>query len=363
MKMKTQRQTERTVLDFFAGSGLVTEGLKPYFKTIWANDVCPRKRDVYLANHAGEYFQFASIADIKGEDVPSATLSWGSFPCQDLSLAGKMEGLGAKRSGLVWQWLRVMDEMPQAPPILVAENVVGLLSASNGAHYRTLHEALRRRGYRVGPMALNAEHWVPQSRARVFVVAAHEDLDTSGLESNEPGWTHSKALIKAVQGLEDVIWWSMPVPPKRKKNLSDIIDLDAPFDPPEKSRHNVRLIPPNHLKRLEAMIQEGLKAAPGYKRIRHGRQVLELRFDDIAGCLRTPRGGSSRQFLVIATADGLKTRLLTVRETALLMGAPKSYSLPGGYNDGYHAMGDAVAVPVARYLAKNLLAPLADRLP
>ena len=60
-----------------------------------------------------------------------------------------------------------------------------------------------------------------------------------------------------------------------------------------------------------------------------------------------------------STMTGLETRLLTARETARLMGAPDSYKLPGSYNDGYRAMGDAVAVPVAKWLARYLLAPLA----
>ncbi len=99
---------------------------------------------------------------------------------------------------------------------------------------------------------------------------------------------------------------------------------------------------------------------------------MEIRFDGIAGCLRTPEGGSSCQFLVLRTPEGkLKTRLLTVRETARLMGAPDSYRLPGTndsfqipgtYHDGYKAMGDAVAVPVARFLAAKLLAPMAENL-
>ena len=87
--------------------------------------------------------------------------------------------------------------------------------------------------------------------------------------------------------------------------------------------------------------------------------MLELRFDDVAGCLRTPEGGSSRQVLVLRQGTDLKTRLLTARETARLMGAPDSFKLPGSYNDGYRAMGDAVAVPVAKWIARYLLAPLA----
>ena len=101
-------------------------------------------------------------------------------------------------------------------------------------------------------------------------------------------------------------------------------------------------------------------AAPGYRRTRSGKQVLELRFDNLAGCLRTPEGGSSRQIIVIKKNGELRSRLLTVREAARLMGAPETYKIPGSYNDGYKALGDAVAVPVATWLAQHLLSPLVE---
>lgn len=107
-------------------------------------------------------------------------------------------------------------------------------------------------------------------------------------------------------------------------------------------------------------------AGTGYKRTRPGpdgmpRQRLELRFDGIAGCLRTPEGGSSRQTVLIIERGTVRSRLMTVRECARLMGAPEGYHLPGGYNDGYRAMGDAVAVPMTRWLVSQVLKRLAVR--
>ena len=129
-----------------------------------------------------------------------------------------------------------------------------------------------------------------------------------------------------------------------------------PHDEPETIRKNLSMISKRHRDYVAA---SKLVVFPGYKRTRKTGQMLELRFDGVAGCLRTPEGGSSRQILVVRDSTALKTRLLTARETARLMGAPDSYKLPGSYNDGYRAMGDAVAVPVARWLARYLLAPLA----
>ena len=80
-------------------------------------DICAKKAAVFAANHDAP-FELGSVTDVHGAALPSAILAWASFPCQDLSLAGKMGGIRAKRSGLVWEWLRVIDEMPQRPSIL-----------------------------------------------------------------------------------------------------------------------------------------------------------------------------------------------------------------------------------------------------
>src|SRR5438067_6627770 len=166
-----ERRPKPAFLEFFAGSGLVAYALRPYFEAAWANDICQKKAAVYAINHGTNHFRLGSIANIKGTDLPAASLSWASFPCQDLSLAGQTAGIHAERSGLVWEWLRIIDEMPVKPPVLVAENVIGLVSAHGGIHYRGLHSALRARDYRVGAVVLDAVHWLPQSRPRVFVIA------------------------------------------------------------------------------------------------------------------------------------------------------------------------------------------------
>lgn len=81
----------------------------------------------------------------------------------------------------------------------------------------------------------------------------------------------------------------------------------------------------------------------------------------IAGCLRTPGGGSSKQYLVVKKGESTHARLLTVREAARLMGAPDTFfQLPGSYNDGYKAMGDAVTMPVAQFIGERFLTKIAE---
>jgi DNA (cytosine-5)-methyltransferase 1 len=358
MRLRYEKKTfsKYTALDFFAGSGLVTYSLRPYYKVIWANDICPKKADVYKANHGDNYFCLDSIENISGKDLPRADLSWASFPCQDLSLAGKTEGIKAKRSGLVWEWLRVMDEMEQQPELLVAENVAGFVSGAKGEHYKLFHQELAKRGYNIGPVLLDAARWIPQSRPRVFAIAVKNDLEIpKELKNKTPNWLHSKAMISIRKELDNWIWWNLPEPMPRQRNLTDIIQWDAPRDAQEKTRELLGLLSPGHLAKLKEYDEV---VATGYKRTRNGKQTLELRFDGTAGCLRTPQGGSSRQQVIFKKGNQYSSRLLTTREVARLMGAPESYILPEKYNDAYKAMGDAVAVPAVQYLTEFLLFPL-----
>jgi len=359
MRVRHGKKTflNNTALDFFAGSGLVTYSLRPYFNVIWANDICQKKADVYKANHGDNHFCLDSINDINGKDLPRVDLSWASFPCQDLSLAGKTEGINAKRSGLVWEWFRVMDDMEQRPELLVAENVVGFVSGAKGEHYKIFHKELTRRGYKAGPVLLDAARWIPQSRPRVFVIAVKSDIEIpEGLISENPNWLHNDAIIRIQKELNHWLWWNLPKPTtSRQLNITDIIEWDAPRYDREKTEKLLSLLPQRHLDKLNEYNEV---VATGYKRTRNGKQTLELRFDGIAGCLRTPQGGSSRQYVIFKSEEQYSSRLLTTKEVARLMGAPESYILPDKYNDAYKAMGDAVAVPAVQYLTEYLLFPL-----
>jgi DNA (cytosine-5)-methyltransferase 1 len=260
---------------------------------------------------------------------------------------------------MVWHWLRAMDEMPHRPPLVVAENVVGLVSANKGEHYLALHDALRAREYRVGVVMLDAIRWLPQSRPRVFVIGVSASVDVERHRSEGPSWCHSPAICNVAARADEFVWWAIPEPKMRRKALEDIIEFDATPHDGKQTKRNLALIPDSHRERMNAAVNGHHTVFPGYKRTRSGKQVLELRFDNVAGCLRTPRGGSSRQLLVVYREGKFETRLLTVRETARLMGVRDSYKILGTYNDGYKAMGDAVAVPAVRHLARHLLAPLA----
>ena len=124
------------------------------------------------------------------------------------------------------------------------------------------------------------------------------------------------------------------------------------------------MMSPINVAKVNAAKRAGHRVVGGvYKRTRideNGVKVqrAEVRFDDISGCLRTPAGGSSRQVIVVIDGDTIRSRLISARETARLMGLPDEYKLPRNYNEAYHLTGDGVAVPVVRHIAHYILEPL-----
>ena len=350
----------KTVADFFAGSGLVSAGLSEYFKTIWANDIDRSKATVYNNNIKDNKIFLEDIVNINADSVPMADLYWASFPCQDLSLAGNYDGLSGKKSSLVKEFFRIVNQKPtyDRPELIVLENVYGLITSNHGHDYIYIHTLLSELGYRSGAVVIDASYWVPQSRVRVFIIAVKKQIDISNYVLNKPNWSHPTALLNIAKKLDDFVFWNLPEPKTDRKLLRKIIERDAEIDY-QKSEHFLNLIPENHRQILDKTFQkdENLVFA-GYKRTRLGKQTLELRFDEIGGCLRTASGGSSKQLLVFKERNKIVVRYMTSREAARLMGAPDKFWLPDNKNEAYTAMGDAVALPVTRFLAKEILSKL-----
>ena len=368
--------------EFFAGGGMARAGLGDGWECAFANDFDPVKASAYRANWGGEDFTLADVNALTAADLPGyADLAWASFPCQDLSLAGYAAGLGteeaATRSGAFWAFWRLMLGMQadgRAPALIVLENVYGVLTANGGRDFALIGRSLALAGYRFGAVVLDAVHFVPQSRARVFIVAVRGDtyVDRRCLtDVRDPRW-HPPAMAAAVDRLaepdrEQWLWLRLPEPPRRTTTLAELIDdepVGVAWHSLAETARLVAMMSPIGRARLERM-QGTARRIVGtvYRRGRPDaggvvRQRAELRDDQIAGCLRTPRGGSSRQTLLVVEGTAVRSRLLSPREAARLMGLPDSYILPERYNDAYHLAGDGVAVPVVRYLAAHLLEPL-----
>jgi len=359
-----------TFYEFFAGAGLARLGLGENWACLWANDNDPKKQDVYTHNFGDGHFSSDDVARVNASSLPPCTdMAWASFPCTDLSLAGWQRGMLARNSGAFWAFWRIMRDLHdrgERPPLIVIENVVGLL---NHDDFRGLCAALSALHMKFGAVVMDAERFLPQSRPRVFLVAVDADAQVEHLATKIPvddPWV-TKALLVAQARLPKELqrvwrWWQLPAPPSRALGLAKIIE-DVPEDSnlwnsDEYTQRLLGMMTPKNAAKVAQPLLTGKAVGTLYRRMRDGVQRAEVRFDDVAGCLRTPRGGSSRQTLVIVTPNRVRSRLLTPREAARLMGVPDSFWLPDSYNDAYLAMGDAVAVPVVAWLSDHLLLPM-----
>ena len=360
-----------TFLDFFAGAGLVRLGLEPSWSCAWANDIDPRKQEIYQAQFGTGEFVLGDVGAVETDSLPvGADMAWASFPCQDLSLAGWRRGMRAERSGTFWDFWRLMrDSVDRAerPPLIVIENVVGMLYGKN---FPMLCEALAALGMQFGALVVDARLFLPQSRPRVFVVAVDSQVDCSSFVHEDipdaVPW-FSKAVRSSYEQLPASLralwrWWRLPEPSLAISPVEDMIEENptaVEWHAPGETARLLDMMTALNLEKTNLAIVRGPSVGFIYKRIRGGVQRAEVRFDGIAGCLRTPQGGSSRQIVLVLGDGRIRSRLLSPREAARLMGVPDLFWLPPKYNDAYRAIGDGVAVPVVRWLADRLLTHLA----
>jgi len=353
-------------------------GLGQEWTCLFANDLDGKKASSYAANWGRDNLKIADVTSLSTKDLPGpAGLAWASFPCQDLSVAGSGAGLNGQRSGTFWPFWRLIQELGnegRAPALVVLENVCGALSSHGGKDFAAIAAALATTNYRFGALVMDAVHFVPQSRPRLFIVCVRKGLEIpEDLRANEPNpFWHPPRLTGAYERLvprskSKWVWWRLPAPEPRTATFSDLIE-DEPqgvaWHTAEETRYLLSLMSPINLKKVDQAKKMGVRMVGGvYKRTRkdeRGRRVqrAEVRFDDISGCLRTPVGGSSRQSVIIVEGKSVRSRLLSPREATRLMGLPDSYKLPENYNEAYHLAGDGLVVPVVRFLAANILEPL-----
>ena len=177
--------TQFTFAEFFAGGGMARAGLGDAWRCLFANDFDRKKVATYEANWGAGDIRHGDVASLTLADLPGIVvdLAWASFPCQDLSLAGSYRGLGREqdnartRSGTFWPFwklVRGLEQAGRAPRTIVLENVYGCLTSHGGEDFAAIAVALSDAEYRFGAAVIDASHFVPQSRPRVFFIAARK---------------------------------------------------------------------------------------------------------------------------------------------------------------------------------------------
>ncbi len=369
-----------TFYEFFAGAGMARAGLGSKWRCIFSNDFDAKKSITYRKNwKRPDVLKVADVGTLTAADMPGvADLVWASFPCQDLSLAGAGAGLQGNRSGTFWPFWRLMQgliEENRAPKVIVLENVCGTLTSHGGKDFAAICSTFAAANYYFGAMIVDAVRFVPQSRPRLFVIGVRDELALTGptlTALNATALWHPRALLNAYEKLsltlrERWLWWNPAEPPPRVGSFADLIEDDpvgVRWHTDGETTKLLNMMSDINREKVEEAKSLGRRMVGAvYKRTRRdevGRKVqrAEIRFDGLAGCLRTPAGGSSRQVVLIVEGESVRSRLIAPRETARLMGLPDDYELPTNYNEAYHLTGDGVVVPVVRHLARHIFEPL-----
>jgi DNA (cytosine-5)-methyltransferase 1 len=371
------RLPQRTVAEFFAGIGLMRLGLeRQSWRVTFANDIDARKQAMYAVHfHDAEpHFVLDDVHVLSGGTIPDVTLATASFPCTDLSLAGGRGGIHVRESSAFWGFTQALEELgTRRPPLVLLENVIGFLTSHRGTDFRAAMQELNRLGYSMDAFILDAARFVPQSRQRLFVIGIQDALYEEGVAALLPvplvSDLRPRALAEYMVAHQDTIRWRVrPLPPMPISDvtLATILE-DLPPDHPtwwsaERATYLLSQMSPSHRAVADQMIAgEDWSYGTVFRRMRAERSMAELRTDGIAGCLRTPKGGSAKQILFKAGRGEYHARLLTPRETARLMGAD-DYTLPGSLDASYFGFGDAVCVPVIEWIATHYLNPLVNEL-
>ncbi|MEI6309889.1 MAG: DNA (cytosine-5-)-methyltransferase [bacterium] len=361
---------KKTVAEFFAGIGLMRLGLEQAgWQVVWANDIDEGKMKMYRGHFAEDnaHFYLGDVHAVDPNDIPPVALATASFPCNDLSLAGARRGLAGQQSSAFWGFVDAIKGMGARRPFLVMlENVPGFLTSHEGNDFRDACLALNELGYAVDAFGIDAALFVPQSRQRLFVIGKREECKAERITET---LTLCESQCRPLALADFILWhpeirWSLrdlPHIEKAETTLADILE-DLPANSTywwsrQRAEYLLNQMSEKHREVADKMIA-GKQMTYGtvFRRVRHGRSMAELRTDGIAGCLRTPRGGSGRQILFAAGKGRHVVRLLTPRECARLMGAD-NFRITVPINLALFGFGDAVCVPVIRWIADNYLNP------
>ena len=370
--------------EFFAGIGLVHEALKDSgWECAYANDIDPKKEAMYKG-HFGKspYYHLGDVWDtpaVLERMVERPFLATASFPCTDLSLAGHWNGFEGEASSTYFGFANAIRELGDAKPkLIMLENVTGFLTSKGGADFVRAVTTLAELGYWVDALVIDAKMFVPQSRPRVFVLGFHESLQSTRVirqgqsvmfgdawqAAIEDGGALRPQVLRKLMGATGLPtgWATLELRPPRqvRYELASIIDTDDDQEWWDKAANDKHYAMLSDLHRSEVERRRtagGLHVGTVYRRCRNDEMRAEVRFDNLAGCLRTPRGGSARQIVMVIDDGRIRFRWMSPREYARLQGVP-NFTLAANTIQSLFGFGDGVCVPVIRWIDKHILTPV-----
>jgi len=307
-----------------------------------------------LKKHWPNVPNIGDVRNVRKENTGSIDLICGGFPCQDVSIAGKRAGLAGERSGLWFEFARVIDDIE--PEWVVIENVPGLLSSNRGQDFAVILRWLVERGYGVSWRILDAQYFgVPQRRRRVFVVASFgSGRSAEVLFERESSPWDTPPSREAGQGIADTFTICSGKDGGGKGYLGA---KDKAMTLGGQQQHAFIRQRSDEYKEgdiVSTISQRDYKSASDL--IAFGIDSEQNVLKEKAGTLRAHRSGGNEQALYTPLVG---VRRLTPTECERLQGFPDGWTDGQSDTQRYRQSGNAVAVPVAEWLGKQIAA-LAD---
>lgn len=312
----------------------------------WQVEIDGSARSV-LAQHWPNVRQDEDVRDVGATNLGSVDLVCGGFPCQDLSVAGKRAGLAGERSGLWYEFHRIVAEL--RPQWVVIENVPGLLSSANGRDFAAILRGLAELRYLSAWRVLDAQHFgVPQRRRRVFVVASLGDGRAAEVLL-EPDCLRRDSAASGEAGQDIAGCLTGGVAAGRshgKRSGSDRVTMvAAPI-----AGHHHRQDLDNETCVTHTLRAEGADASEDGT----GRGTPLVAYNWQSG--GDVRHGFGLPMLQANQVPAVGVRRLTPRECERLQGFPDDWTAGESDSARYRQLGNAVAVPVAEWIGQRIVA-------
>lgn len=312
-----------TVVELFAGIGGFRIGFDRAggFKTIYSNDFdswCKKTFDNYFGEGS---LDLRDIQKVDASEIPDCDVLTAGFPCQPFSKIGKLHGFADARGTLFWDVLRILKA--KQPKAFVLENVANLMKHDKGYTFERIRDGLENElGYQVYYHILNTKDYgLPQDRKRIYMV-----------------------------GFKDGADFKFPEPIELKTKVGDILEKDDVHDFYYMSqtymdglvKHRERHESKGHGFGYRVLDLDGISTTCVVGNMGRERNLV----------LDKPRPNSVNRIGSILNDKGI--RKLTVREYARLQGFPDDYQFPDKVTVAYKQIGNAVSVPVAEAVAREL---------
>lgn len=301
-------------IDLFAGIGGFHQAAKQHGECVLFSEIDKFARRTYVMNEGQDYPAQMNTDIRELVDIPEFDYLFAGFPCQPFSKAGVISRASAgKESGfldktqgtLFFEIVRILEAYQ--PEGFILENVPALQTHDGGRTYNLIINTLTVLGYNVSVGTINAHHYVPQHRERLFFVGTRKP--------------HSLDFDF----------------PQERPTLRTILEENV--DPKYTISDNGMRWMTEHLNK--------------HKSQGHGYGMRIYGPDDVAGTLLARYYKDGKDILIRQTNQN--PRKLTPRECARLMGFPDTFMQVVSDTQSYKQFGNAVVVPVVRQLLQAIL--------